>query len=107
MWNWLEAWWAGKPYCERASGWRPLRKAHLEAHPCCEMCGRRDNVVPHHKLPVHLFPQFELDPENLITLCENAINCHLLAGHLGLYSSYNPNCEEDVELWHKKLEERP
>jgi predicted HNH restriction endonuclease len=49
----------------------------------------------HHKRPVHLFPELELDPANLITLCEPQ-NCHYLIGHCLSWKAYNPSVEEDA-----------
>lgn len=63
----------------RSKGWRRLRCRHLRVHPKCEICGRRLNRQVHHILPVHLFPQHELDPSNLITLCGRH---HFHIGHL-------------------------
>lgn len=46
----------------------------------------------------------ELDPENLITLCEGpAFNCHLFFGHLRNWSSHNPDVREDAAMWREKI----
>jgi hypothetical protein len=88
----------------RSRLWRNVRKEHLLAHPECSVCGRRDGVVPHHIIPVHLDPSMELDPENLITLCEGpAFNCHLFFGHLRDWSSHNPDVREDAATWREKI----
>jgi len=61
-------------------------------------------VVPHHVVPVHIDPSRELDPENLVTLCEGpSFNCHLFFGHLRNWSSFNPDIRKDAEEWRKKL----
>jgi predicted HNH restriction endonuclease len=44
----------------------------------------------HHVKPFHLFPQLELDPANLMTLCEDGGNCHFMVGHLKDWRRYNP-----------------
>ena len=84
----------GLPSIEVARSWRwpALRDRHLGAFPSCEACGGRREAAVHHALPVHLFPELELDPNNLITLCERpARNCHLIFGHLLRWDAYNPN----------------
>jgi hypothetical protein len=51
-----------------------------------------------------LHPDLELDPANLITLCDR---CHLFVGHLGLWASYNPTCRADVLTWRGRIQARP
>lgn len=96
-----------KPHEEaRSPHWPAVRKAHLEKHPACEVCGHSgEKVNVHHKLPFHLHPELELDPKNLITLCEDEhfVNCHLFVGHLGNFSGWNPAVVADAKEWHRKL----
>ena len=89
----------------RRSGlWRSVRSEHLRNNPECAVCGRRTNLVPHHVVPVHMDPSRELDPENLITLCEGpSFNCHLFFGHLRNWSSFNPKVRKDAEEWCRRL----
>ena len=92
----------------RSNHWPLVREEHLHSQPSCQVCGAKKNVVVHHLEPFHLFPALELDPLNLITLCEGpGVNCHLLFGHLNNFSSYNPACLEDVDEWREKIERRP
>ena len=98
---------AGK---KRSGHWPAVRKAHLEKNPTCAVCGGKDMLEVHHRLPFHLNPNLELDPNNLITLCEsgnNGINCHLAFGHLGNFKSYNKDVEKDTSEWAKKISDRP
>ena len=91
----------------RSSKWRKVRKAYLADHPRCELCETRGKAEVHHKIPFHLAPDLELDPDNLITLCENkkfGINCHLLVGHLGNYRRTNTVVDADVAVWRIKLD---
>ena len=77
----------------RSSKWRKVRAAHLEKNPECEVCGRKTLVEVHHVMPFSQFPDLELEPSNLLTLCENkknGLNCHLFVGHLGDYKRFNP-----------------
>jgi 5-methylcytosine-specific restriction protein A len=85
--------WAGKPFTPRAGKWPSLRKRHLKLHPSCLVCGATDYVEVHHRWPVHLFPDRELDPESLSTLCTKGpgFNCHLVAGHGGNWHDYMPD----------------
>jgi hypothetical protein len=88
----------------RSSKWRKVRKEHLEANPSCAACGGFENVVPHHIIPVHLEPSMELDPLNLISLCEGKVcNCHLFFGHLRNWCRYNPEIIEDAKKWKDKI----
>lgn len=95
---------------KRSSKWPSVRRQFLKANPSCAVCGGKKKLEVHHKLPFHLHPDRELDPENLITLCENkadGVNCHLLFGHLGNFKSFNPNVSDDAGAWHEKIKLRP
>jgi len=94
----------------RSPKWQKVRNEHLKKHPICVVCGSKVKVEVHHINPFHLHPEQELDPNNLISLCETAthgIICHLLIGHLGNYKSINDNVVYDAAEWNKKLESRP
>ena len=91
---------------KRSSRWRKVRAAHLEANPECACCESRTKLEVHHIIPFNLAPDLELDPNNLITLCENkkyGVNCHLLFGHLGNYKRANPTVKEDVIIWNMRV----
>lgn len=46
----------------------------------------------------------ELDPNNLVTLCENpTFNCHLFFGHLKRWDKHNPRVVEDAAFWKSRL----
>ena len=88
----------------RSKMWKKVREEHLRKNPECAVCGRKENLVPHHVVPVHEDPSLELDPENLITLCEGpAFNCHLFFGHLRNWSSSNPTVRKDAEEWRRRI----
>lgn len=94
----------------RSNRWPIVRAVHLVAHPTCEVCGGKGNLEVHHIRPFHLHPELELDPTNLITLCEakkDGINCHLFFGHLGNFKSYNVTVLADTPIWHAKIQSRP
>lgn len=92
-------------YAKRSPKWSNVRKQHLEKFPCCAACGRCNKLEVHHKIPVHIDPSLELDPGNLMTLCDDP--CHLVFGHLLNYKSYNKNVESDCSVYLKKVQNRP
>lgn len=104
------------PPVPRSGHWATVRAEHLKQQPTCQACGGSHFLEVHHIEPFHLhqvdrhhYPlDRELDPKNLITLCESAThNCHLWVGHLGLWSSWNPEVREDAAIWLAKVLARP
>ena len=80
---------------KRSSKWRKVRKAHIQKQWWCRYCGNLNNLEVHHIQPFHLYPELELDEDNLITLCEGMFKeCHLKQGHLGNYKKYNPDIKK-------------
>ncbi len=90
----------------RSSKWSKVRKAHLKENPECAVCGKTENTVPHHILPFYLFPDQELNPDNLITLCEKKSH-HIQFGHLMYYKSFNLSVKSDAVMWREKIKNRP
>lgn len=94
---------------QRSTKWASTRKEHLKNNPKCAICEGTQQLNVHHIKPFHLHPELELEPKNLITLCESAsygIICHLLVGHLGNYKNINPNSVKDSKIWNAKLKEK-
>jgi 5-methylcytosine-specific restriction enzyme A len=94
----------------RSGHWATVRKEHLALHPTCEVCGGSGKLEVHHRRPFHLHPELELDPANLVTLCESGkggVNCHLHFGHLGSFKSFNVDVIADAAQWFKKIKSRP
>lgn len=89
---------------ERSPEWPRVEKEHLLHEPACVACGHRGKGLQvHHIKPFHLHPSLELDPRNLITLCEiKGRDHHLLLGHLDDWEAYNPNVRDDVKRFHGK-----
>ena len=82
----------------RSPEWPKVEHAYRKLNPVCECCGSDKNLNVHHKKPFHLYPQFELDPTNLITLCMDPLKeCHIKLGHGGDFKDYNPNVVDDVK----------
>ena len=89
----------------RSGRWHTLEANWLKVHPHCAACGTRENVSVHHKHPFHLAPELELEPRNLITLCEKHC-CHLMIGHSGDWHAFNPHVEADAAMLAKRVEKR-
>lgn len=90
----------------RSREWPKVRSIHLKNNPFCAVCGGVKSLEVHHVKPYHLFPAMELNPGNLISLCESGkrgVTCHLFFGHLGNYSNTNLTVREDAIYWNKKL----
>lgn len=92
-------------FATRSPKWSSVRKQHLKNFPECAACGRKDKLEVHHKIPVHINPALELDPSNLLTLCDSP--CHLVFGHLLNYKSYNTNVDNDCLQYRSKVKHRP
>jgi hypothetical protein len=73
---------------KRSAKWNSIERKYLELHPFCSSCKTTINLNVHHILPFHLFPEFELDMNNLLTLCRI---CHFLWGHGKDWKAYEPN----------------
>jgi len=92
---------------KRSGHWSTVRKHHLEKNGECAVCGDKVKLEVHHIKPFHLHPELELEPTNLITMCESksyGIICHLLIGHNGSYKDINPDVVEHARLWREKLD---
>ncbi|WP_149401495.1 HNH endonuclease [Dictyobacter arantiisoli] len=107
----------------RSPEWPRVAHEHLSHQPACVVCGHRGKGLQvHHIKPFHLYPELELDPNNLITLCEiRGRTHHLLIGHLDNWESYNKRVREDTKryshqsaaaikanvTWQKEVAQRP
>lgn len=89
----------------RSPRWYKVRKEFLKNHRKCECCGKTYGLHVHHIKPVHLYPELELDLDNLITLCGK--RCHFLIGHLCNWKSYNKDVIQDANYLYKKISTRP
>lgn len=94
----------GKP---RSPHWPALRNAIIAQQPWCSCCGSTQNLTVHHLRPFHLDAADELNPENLIVLCEGhpgrlaELNCHFVFGHLGNWQTFDPDAVEIVKRLRK------
>lgn len=88
----------------RSPKWSTVRNQFIKDNPICAVCGKTKNLTVHHKKPFHLFPKEELNPKNLVTLCESrGMNCHITFGHLGNFQHFNETVDIDVLVWNRKL----
>jgi len=84
---------------ERSPHWPAVEHKHLKLNPTCSACGGNTNLNVHHKQPFHLYPDLELEPTNLITLCmDGDKDCHIKLGHGSNFKAYNPHVEIHVEI---------
>lgn len=101
----------GKPLSKpRSSKWSKVRNNLVAERVKCAACGGEERLEVHHIKPFHLHPELELEPSNLIVLCESGsggMNCHLAIGHLGSYKSFNVEVINDSASWKRKIESRP
>lgn len=92
-------------YAIRSPKWSNVRKEHLKNHGTCSACGRDKKLEVHHIKPVHLFPELELDPSNLVTLCADP--CHIVFGHLMNFKSWNTDVMIDSDSYLNKVINKP
>lgn len=97
---------AGKPYAVRSAKWRKVRADFLVLFPSCTACGTKTNLNVHHIRPFHLYPELELEPANLITLCEQH-NCHYLFGHFLDWKAFNPKVVTQATSYFRGMNARP
>lgn len=93
----------------RSPHWPQCRKDFLKSkgNDVCFICGTNVFLNVHHKKPYHLFPELELNPSNLITLCETPThNCHFIIGHCLNWTMYNPKVVELATFLKECLNER-
>jgi 5-methylcytosine-specific restriction endonuclease McrA len=87
----------GKPKHLRSPRWDDVRDAHIKKHPTCAACGSTTHLQVHHIKPFHLFRELELEPSNLLTLCEQSdTKCHFRIGHNGSWRKYNEHVIQEA-----------
>ena len=104
------------PGAKRSPRWPKARAKHLAHYPLCAACGGRVNLTVHHVRPFADSPELELEPSNLLSLCEKgSMSCHLWIGHLGKWTTWNPHARADASAFRvmlagkkdKRLEDEP
>ena len=87
----------------RSHFWNEVRKEHIKGQPECQVCGKIGKIMSneaHHILPFWKYPNLELDPHNLITLCRTH---HFEWGHFFDFKSYN----KDIKEWALSVKNKP
>lgn len=93
---------------KRSSQWKKVRDNFLFFNNYCAVCGTEKKLNVHHIIPVHIQPENELWPLNLITLCEGKDGgCHFRWGHLWNWQSFNRDVQFDAKVWSNKKKGRP
>lgn len=82
----------------RNSKWPAKEREILALYPTCAACGDTRLLQVHHKKPFHLFPDLELDNENLMVLCMQH-QCHFLIGHGGNWTRFNADVIKDARYF--------
>jgi len=82
----------------RSREWSKVRESHIAENSFCEICNGDEFLEVHHILDVSNFPEYELHPNNLITLCgiRSKNKCHFKYGHMGNYRKTNYNLINDI-----------
>ena len=88
----------------------PMRSVHWESterefravNKLCP-CGSDDDLNVHHIFPFHLYPQFELEWWNLITLCRKH---HYEFGHNEDWKAFNPFVVDDMKAQALRIQKR-
>ena len=88
----------------RSSQWRSVRSRNLKSNPHCSACGTMRELEVHHIVPFHVDLSRELDPDNLLTLCDG---CHFYLGHLRDWTRWNPHVREDAAVLLKRFSQLP
>lgn len=86
----LIKWFYSIGFPKRSPSWPAVRAEHLRRQPFCQGCLGVTKLEVHHIVPYHVDPSLELDPHNLVTLCEGRMKCHFRIGHLGHWNDWNP-----------------
>ena len=87
----------------RSTYWSRARRRHLKKHGTCAACGRTTKLEVHHIRPFKDYPELELNPENLITLCANGTRCHISFGHLGNFKRSNKHVVLDSAQFYYRV----
>lgn len=97
---------AGKPAKLRSPKWPTVRRAWLQNHPTCAACGSKKALEVHHIKAFHEHPELELDPQNLMSLCDGSNSCHRTWGHLYNWKLTNPSVVDDITAWREHFRDR-
>jgi hypothetical protein len=89
---------------KRSPKWKKVRNDFIKNNPLCAACGTKKNLEVHHVKPYNVYPELELDKNNLVTLCRDH---HFTFGHFCDWHSWNENVITDVVIYNSKRLLRP
>ena len=87
----------------RSPRWREVRDQHVANCPRCVVCGTTDATEVHHVFPYQFYPERELEPNNLRTVCRDH---HYLVGHCLNWKAWNPAFDSDARYIREMIERR-
>lgn len=90
----------------RSSKWSSFAKEVIKDHPYCSSCGDTRQLHVHHIKPFHLYPELELEKDNVIVLCMK-FKCHFIVGHLKNWKSWNNHVKEMAQNTLQMIKLRP
>ena len=101
----LERWYKSP---KRSKHWASVRDNYIIKQSSCQWCGSKKDLQVHHIKPFCDNPALELDPTNLITLCEKiGVGCHLLIGHHGNFKYEHITVKEDCDAHRAERDWKP
>jgi len=89
---------------QRSLDWETVKRGYLKTHRECAFCGATTKLDVHHKIPVKVRRDLELNEDNFMTLCSKAQNnCHFVHGHFYNWDRYNTCIEVDAAVWRTRI----
>ncbi len=88
----------------RSSKWPSFIKKIKKEVGRCAVCAKRKGLEGHHIRPFHIYPDLELNPDNITILCRRH---HFILGHLEYWKSYNPQMAETISYFRSLLIHKP
>jgi hypothetical protein len=88
----------------RNPAWDRESREFLRQNPHCVVCGTTAGCAAHHKYPVHLYPELEMDRRYWRTACPRD---HFFVCHVADWKAFNPDVDDDAVAWQLKIHNRP
>lgn len=93
--NWVLSFFQDREFGARSSAWASFRNKNIKGK--CEICDSRFFLELHHVKPYHLFPELELDPNNVVTACRKH---HFEFCHFFDWKKFNKDIKNHIEQIH-------
>lgn len=84
----------------RSPKWSSLRDRFTKEKKRCAISGLETDLEVHHVKPFHLFPDLELEWDNLCLLTRPI---HYLVGHCCKWSYYNARFPQHLDQWRENV----